>query len=66
MKVFEERLGEEGLVHIKEEDLIASAEILGISAIKYYELKQNHTQDYIFSFDKILDPRGNTGVYLIY
>ena len=44
----------------------ALAEIIGMSSVKYYELKQNRISDYIFSFDKILDPKGNTGVYLLY
>lgn len=39
---------------------------MGISAIKYYDLKQNRIQNYVFSFDKMLDPKGNTGVYLLY
>lgn len=29
-------------------------------------MKQNRTQNYVFDFDKMLDPKGNTGVYLIY
>ena len=48
------------------EELERAAEVLGISSIKYYDLKQNRTQNYCFSFDQMLDPRGNTGVYLIY
>ena len=43
-----------------------TAEILGISSIKYFDLKQNRVQNYVFSFDKMLDPKGNTGVYLLY
>ena len=39
---------------------------MGISSIKYYDLKQNRIQNYVFAFDKMLDPRGNTGVYLLY
>lgn len=39
---------------------------MGISAIKYYDLKQNRIQNYVFSFDKMLDPKGNTGIYLLY
>lgn len=49
-----------------QEDMLAAAEVLGISSIKYYDLKQNRTQNYCFDFDKMLDPKGNTGVYLIY
>lgn len=53
-------------VQIDPAKLEESAEILGISAIKYYDLKQNRIQNYVFSFDKMLDPDGNTGVYLLY
>jgi arginyl-tRNA synthetase len=47
-------------------ELEHTAEIMGISSIKYYDLKQNRIQNYVFAFDKMLDPRGNTGVYLLY
>lgn len=47
-------------------ELLAAAEILGLSSIKYYDLRQNRIQNYVFDFDKMLDPKGNTGVYLIY
>eukprot|EP00347_Sterkiella_histriomuscorum_P022853 403336906 len=53
-------------VQVEDSDLEKTAEILGISSIKYYDLKQNRIQNYVFSFDKMLDPRGNTGVYLQY
>jgi arginyl-tRNA synthetase len=43
-----------------------AAEILGISAVKYFDLSRDRTQNYTFSFDAMLDPHGNTGVYLIY
>ncbi len=39
---------------------------MGISAIKYFDLKQSRTQNYVFSFDKMLNPQGDTGVYLLY
>ena len=66
VKIFEERIKEEGRVQINLEELESSADILGLSSIKYYDLRQNRTQTYVFSFDKMLDPKGNTGVYLIY
>ncbi|KAH9507921.1 hypothetical protein Btru_053236 [Bulinus truncatus] len=34
--------------------------------IKYADLSHNRTNDYIFSFDKMLDDRGNTAAYLLY
>ena len=43
-----------------------AAEILGISSVKYFDLRQNRTQNYVFNYDKMLDAKGNTGVYLIY
>ncbi len=47
-------------------ELEKTAETMGISSVKYYDLKQNRGQNYLFAFDKMLDPRGNTGVYLLY
>ena len=49
-----------------DEEMEKAAEILGISAVKYYDLSRDRTQNYTFSFDAMLDPQGNTGVYLIY
>eukprot|EP00825_Cyclidium_porcatum_P041787 TRINITY_DN5559_c0_g1_i1.p1 TRINITY_DN5559_c0_g1~~TRINITY_DN5559_c0_g1_i1.p1 ORF type:complete len:585 (+),score=134.66 TRINITY_DN5559_c0_g1_i1:31-1785(+) len=43
-----------------------AAEKMGIAAIKYYDLKFNRTSDYQFSFDNMLDDKGNTGIYLLY
>ena len=48
------------------EELELTAEILGLSSVKYFDLRQNRVQNYVFSFDKMLDPKGNTGVYLLY
>jgi arginyl-tRNA synthetase len=53
-------------VQVESGKLDETAEILGVSAIKYYDLKQNRVQNYVFSFDKMLNPNGNTGVYLLY
>jgi arginyl-tRNA synthetase len=69
LKTFEERAkakAEGAEVEVRSDDLIHAAEVLGISSIKYYDLKQNRTQNYVFSFDQMLDAKGNTGVYLIY
>ncbi|KAK7195279.1 arginyl-tRNA synthetase [Novymonas esmeraldas] len=40
--------------------------IIGIGAIKYFDLKQTRTGDYAFSFEKMLDLSGNTAVFLLY
>ena len=53
-------------VQVDPEKLEEAAEILGISSIKYFDLKQNRISDYVFDFDRMLDPDGDTGVYLLY
>ncbi|MCE5268712.1 MAG: arginine--tRNA ligase [Planctomycetaceae bacterium] len=42
------------------------AETVGIAAIKYADLSQNRTSDYIFSYDKMLAMTGNTATYMQY
>jgi len=42
------------------------AEAVGIGAIKYADLAQNRTTDYVFSFDKMLQLTGNTAAYMQY
>ena len=42
------------------------AETVGISALKYADLSQNRTSDYVFSYDKMLAMRGNTATYMQY
>jgi len=37
-----------------------------MAAIKYFDLKQNRIGNYKFNYDHMLDPRGNTAVYLLY
>ena len=39
---------------------------MGMAAVKYFDLKQNRTGDYSFQYEKMLDPKGNTAVYLMY
>jgi arginyl-tRNA synthetase len=49
-----------------EEDRRRIAEAVGIGAIKYADLSQNRTTDYVFSFDKMLELKGNTAAYMQY
>jgi arginyl-tRNA synthetase len=42
------------------------AEIVGIGALKYTDLSQNRTSDYVFSYDKMLAMNGNTATYMQY
>jgi arginyl-tRNA synthetase len=43
-----------------------SANVVGISAVKYSDLSQNRTSNYVFSFDKMLALQGNTAPYMMY
>lgn len=40
--------------------------VVGIGAVKYADLSQNRTSNYIFSFDKMLALQGNTAPYMLY
>ncbi|MDY6938347.1 MAG: arginine--tRNA ligase [Cyanobacteriota bacterium] len=42
------------------------AEGVGLSSVKYADLSQNRTSNYIFSYDKMLALQGNTAPYLLY
>ncbi|TVP77886.1 MAG: arginine--tRNA ligase [Puniceicoccaceae bacterium] len=42
------------------------AESVGIGAIKYADLSSNRTQDYVFSWERLLSFEGNTAPYLLY
>jgi arginyl-tRNA synthetase len=42
------------------------AERIGIAALKYADLAQNRTSDYVFSYDKMLAMNGNTATYMQY
>ncbi|MEN8662063.1 MAG: arginine--tRNA ligase [Lentimonas sp.] len=42
------------------------AESVGVGAMKYADLSSNRTQDYVFSWDRLLSFEGNTAPYLLY
>jgi arginyl-tRNA synthetase len=42
------------------------AKTVGIGALKYADLSQNRTSDYVFSYDKMLAMNGNTATYMQY
>lgn len=48
------------------EELTAAKEAVAYGCIKYADLSHNRVNDYVFSFDKMLDDRGNTAVYFQY
>ncbi|XP_063829685.1 arginine--tRNA ligase, cytoplasmic [Ostrinia nubilalis] len=48
------------------EELKRAQEAVAYGCIKYADLSHNRVNDYVFSFDKMLDDKGNTAVYLLY
>ncbi|XP_002735133.1 arginine--tRNA ligase, cytoplasmic-like [Saccoglossus kowalevskii] len=48
------------------EELKAAQESVAYGCIKYSDLSHNRVNDYVFSFDKMLDDKGNTAAYLLY
>jgi arginyl-tRNA synthetase len=60
-----ERIGE-GKANITLEEVHGVAEAIGYGAVKYYDLRRNPTSNYKFSYDEMLDTKGDTAVYLLY
>ena len=52
--------------NITEDEVPKVAEAIGYSAVKYFDLHRNPTTNYKFSYDQMLDTKGNTAVYLLY
>ena len=44
----------------------AAAAALGYGGVKYFDLRQHRMTDYVFSYDRMLSPDGDTTVYLQY
>lgn len=61
-----EKVIEEKNPSINETERKKIAEIIGVGAIKYFDLSQNRTSDVLFTWDKVLSFEGNTGPYLQY
>jgi len=51
---------------IEEKEKNKIAKIVGVGAIKYNDLKEHCSKDIIFSWEKILNLKGNSGPYLQY
>ena len=60
-----ERIREEGL-DVPEAELAATARAVGVGAVKWADLKQNRTSDYVFSWEKLISFKGNSGPYVQY
>lgn len=51
---------------VKDTDAENTAKVVGLSAIKYGDLSNQATKDYIFDVDRFTSFEGNTGPYILY
>lgn len=51
---------------VDEEDRLDYARKLGMAAVKFGDLINHRSKDYIFDLDKFLSAEGKTGIYLLY
>ncbi|WP_445636322.1 arginine--tRNA ligase [Nostoc sp. DSM 114161] len=64
-ELLEAKIQEEGRNETEEFKAHVS-KVAGISSVKYADLSQNRTSNYIFSYDKMLSDKGNTAPYMLY
>lgn len=57
---------EAGQTSLPLDQVDAAAEKIGYGAVKYFDLRQSPTSNYIFSFDRMLSTNGDTAVYLMF
>jgi arginyl-tRNA synthetase len=51
---------------LSDDELKAAQKAIAYGCIKYADLSHNRTNEYIFSYDKMLEDKGNTAVYMLY
>ena len=51
---------------VKDQDAQETAKVVGLSAIKYGDLSNQATKDYVFDIDRFTSFEGNTGPYILY
>lgn len=61
-----ERRLESGNGYFDKSEIKTISKIIGTSAIKYADLRQNRQNNYIFSYDKMLEHKGDTIIYILY
>jgi arginyl-tRNA synthetase len=51
---------------ISDEEALATAKIVGLSAVKYGDLSNQAAKDYVFDIDRFTSFEGDTGPYILY
>lgn len=52
--------------NVQSEDAKATAQVVGLAAIKYGDLSNQATKDYVFDVDRFTSFEGDTGPYILY
>lgn len=52
--------------HMEEEEARKTAGIVGLAALKYGDLSNQASKDYVFDLDRFTSAEGNTGPYILY
>ena len=59
-----EKIKENGTM--SDEEALKTAAVVGLSAVKYGDLSNQASKDYIFDIDRFTSAEGNTGPYILY
>ena len=51
---------------VSEEEARETAKVVGLAALKYGDLSNQASKDYIFDMDRFISFEGNTGLYILY
>ena len=51
---------------MSEEEAKSISKMIGLAALKYGDLSNQATKDYVFDLDKFVSFEGNTGPYILY
>ena len=51
---------------VSDDEARATAGIIGLAALKYGDLSNQASKDYVFDMDRFISFEGNTGPYILY
>ncbi len=51
---------------VSEEEALATSKVIGLAALKYGDLSNQATKDYVFDIDRFISFEGDTGPYILY
>lgn len=52
--------------NVSEEEAVKTAQVIGLAALKYGDLSNQASKDYVFDIDRFTSFEGNTGPYILY